>query len=258
VDGESLAKAPSKPAGELVQDWAKVVAAIAPFGWLLYWTGRWYKQWYFAQFGIPYEALDFSNSYYLVGSWAAVATAVSGLALVLVPIALRRGRLHGAYLAAALVPLALAIVLQIYHPRFSPTVPWWRKLLGSRDLEVILCGILAICVLAAALFRDREAARSLGRRLLATPWTVLLCAFFLAWAYLAFTGYAVGTYHGQAAIWEGKMGTQWVRHGGSWWIFVARPETDRNFICDRRQGKMKIVKDADIVEWGGPVTSAVR
>jgi hypothetical protein len=67
-------------------------------------------------------------------------------------------------------------------------------------------------------------------------------------------GYAMGTWHGQAAIWEGKMGTRWVKHKGSWWILAVRADGERNYLYDRVNRQTVAVKDAEIQLWDGPVT----
>jgi hypothetical protein len=90
---------------------------------------------------------------------------------------------------------------------------------------------------------------------LRVPWVVQwITGSILSWAYLAAVGYAVGNYHGQAAIWDGKMGTRWVKYDNSWWIFVVRPNVDRDFIYDRAGGRVMVVKYVDIAEWDGHVT----
>jgi hypothetical protein len=96
----------------------------------------------------------------------------------------------------------------------------------------------------------------LKETILGTGFIGIIAGFLFGWGLLAIAGYAVGNYHGRAAIWNGKMGTRWVRHEERWWVFVVRPDEDRNFIFDRARGRTKVARDADLTEWGGPVTRA--
>lgn len=98
--------------------------------------------------------------------------------------------------------------------------------------------------------------RGLKETILGTGFIGIIAGFLFGWGLLAIAGYAVGNYHGRAAIWNGKMGTRWVRHEERWWVFVVRPDEDRNFIFDRARGRTKVARDADLTEWGGPVTRA--
>jgi hypothetical protein len=242
------------------EDLGKAAAAVGAFAWLAYWTGRWYKEWYFAQFGIPYEVLGFEPPYYIFGSWATIATSVCALALILAPVVFVRARLLS-YLIVSVVLLGAVVVLQVLRPLFSPDAPFLMRALGSRDISVMACGVLVISVFLVACLRREEAlhaVRQLQRIVGATGVPGLIAGFLLTWAFLAAMGYAMGNYHGQAAIWDGKMGTRWVRHDGSWWVFVIRADTDMNFIFDRSHRRTKVVKDSDLTEWGAAVTRSPK
>ncbi len=240
-----------------VEDFMKGAGVLGSFAGLAYWTGRWYKEWYFAQFGITYEALGFDVRYYLFGSWATIATAISVFILVAVPFSIGWWRFPRAYLAIALLLSTAALVVQIRHPLFSPKGPLWRIVFGSQDIAVWVCGVVALILFVVALIRNPDATLAFQRAYFSfgVPRIVQwIAGSVLSCVYLAAMGYAVGNYHGQAAIWDGKMNTRWVKFENSWWIFAARPNVDRNFIYDRINRKTKVVKDADIVEWDGPVT----
>ena len=58
---------------------ALLISIFTFLAWLLYWTGRFYKEWYFGAFGINYELFNssFDYSYYVFGSWATVFIAIS-------------------------------------------------------------------------------------------------------------------------------------------------------------------------------------
>jgi hypothetical protein len=71
-------------------------------------------------------------------------------------------------------------------------------------------------------------------------------------------GYVIGVYHGQTAIWQGKMGTRWVKYDDAWWVFAVRADAQRNFIFDRVRRQTKAVTDVQIEEWNGPVTRLPR
>jgi hypothetical protein len=110
-------------------------------------------------------------------------------------------------------------------------------------------GLLVIAYLHREEARDMI--RGLKETILGTGFIGIIAGFLFGWGLLAIAGYAVGNYHGRAAIWNGKMGTRWVRHEERWWVFVVRPDEDRNFIFDRARGRTKVVRDADLTEWGG-------
>ena len=238
----------------------KIAALFGAFAWLAYWAGRWYKEWFFAQFGIPYEVLGFPPSYYFFGSWATIATAVSALCLLFTFVLVTRAHLW-LYSCVSGALLGCAILLQFWAPDFSPDAPVWKKVLGSRDLAIVGAGVLAAAVLALAWSssdRAQRIVRETSDAVASTGFIGIIASLLLGWAVLAVAGYAVGTYHGNAAICCGKMGTRWVRFEDSWWVFVVRADRDRNFIYDRSGGRTKVASDADLSEWGGPVTREER
>jgi hypothetical protein len=148
-------------------------------------------------------------------------------------------------------------MLQIWYPEFHPEASLWRKALGSRDISVMVCGFATLGVLLAAYALNSSATKLLPRvyNSLQIPWVIKwLAIFLLSWAYLTGMGYMLGRSHGKTAIWEGKMGTRWVKHNGSWWVFVVRANGERNFIFDRVKHQTKAIKDGEIEEWDGPVT----
>ena len=50
------------------------------------------------------------------------------------------------------------------------------------------------------------------------------------------------------------MGVNWVKHKGSWWVFVIRTNDGRNFLFDREKNISISVGDDEIEEYNGAVT----
>jgi hypothetical protein len=253
---------------------AKAIAAIgvafASFAWLAYWTGRWYKEWYFSEFQIPYEILDFDGRYYMYGSWATVGVALSALAIMLNLGASVWARDSRRWLAFSALIVALAIAVVLFNPfAFNPYDPFFPRFLGSSDLLLMALGVFASLAAAILLYRRRGKLATLlqrgrhFRQKSAGATAVLAAAMFLALAlsvpaYLAVLGYAMGQYHARSAIWEGKMGLRWVKVKGEWWILVVRASNDRVFIFDRVGKRTRCVHEADIEEFDGAVTAAPK
>jgi hypothetical protein len=238
----------------------KLVGLLGSFTWLFYWTGRWYKEWYFLQFGIPYEVLGFDRDYYLFGSWATVGTAASVLLLLAAPVLVGWHRSWWPISWLSVPLLGAVIALQVWHPEFHPEAPWWRRLLGSGELVTMAGGLALLALLAVGLLSTqfRALLRNTLGKALAGPWYAWLIVLLLSWGYLAGMGYVVGVYHGQTAIWQGRMGTRWVKYDDAWWVFAVRADAQRNFIFDRVRRQTKAVTDVQIEEWNGPVTRLPR
>ena len=72
-----IVKAENHPVGALSRSIGVGLSVLGGSAWLVYWAGRTYKEAYFNQFNIPYEALAFDASYYLDGSWSSIAVTAS-------------------------------------------------------------------------------------------------------------------------------------------------------------------------------------
>lgn len=235
----------------------KGVALAGALGWLIYWTGRWYKEWYFAQFQIPYEVLDFDTYYYFQGSWATVAVSILSLVILFNLAAAMVVRNSWPWMVLSLLIALAAIVRLFIDVPFHPDQNFLHRIVGSKDLSIMTLGVTALGLIIIASWRLPEAARALERIQVFIRNAGLLSwvgIIIVLWLHLALCGYLMGVYHGQAAIWEGKMGTKWVKSGGEWWILAVRADANRTFLFDRIQHRIKIVADDGIDEWDGPVT----
>lgn len=242
---------------DVVNKLGKGVALIGAFGWLFYWTGRWYKEWYFAQFQIPYEVLGFDYLYYIFGSWATIAVCLFSLTVIFNLGLSLRVRVSRVWVALSALVFLLSVASLVLHVPFHPCQSFFRQIVGSKDLSVMASGLVALGLTAAASLRYgevRQTMNDLGRFLKEVRPLFWVATLIVLWASLALSGYLMGVYHGQAAIWEGKMGLRWVRSGGEWWILVVRTDEKRNFLFDRIKQITKTVADGDIEEWNGRVT----
>lgn len=239
------------------------LGAVGSSAWLIYFTGRWYKEWYFSSFGINYEILNFDQLYYMFGSWATVLVTMLFLLTsfnVIMNISLSRNWV-GAGLATILLTLSVAVML-IWPFRFDPNFSLPKKVLGSRDLCVMGIGVLAaVQLIVLTVIREAELGRTWAafasfssRR----PILVFASLYMCASLSLLAAGYTMGNYHGHSAIWEGKMGLRWVRAKGDWRILVVRTTDGRNFLYDRANATSSVVADGDITEYDGPVTKSPK
>lgn len=239
------------------EDLLKGVALTSALGWLVYWTGRWYKEWYFAQFHIPYEVLGFDTYYYFHGSWATMAVAILSLTILFTLALSLSLHVSWPWMIFSLF-IALAGVARLFTEiPFHPDHPFFRRIVGSKDLSIMALGFIALVVTIVASWRYVEAGHALtriygfAREAGLLSWLAIIIIF---WAHLALCGYLMGVYHGQTAIWEGKMGTKWVKSAGEWWILAVRADAGRTFLFDRVKQRNKTVADNGIDEWDGPVT----
>lgn len=227
---------------------------------LIFWTGRWYKEWYFNQFQVPYEILGFDYYYYVHGSWATIAVALSYFVFIVNFLLTRKtsGRLWQtlSLILCLAPPILLLTCLGLGHWfwHFDPlSIPY--SFLGSPDVLMISGGIIVTIILAY----KRLIEKSITFQLFIDPFRkniigTLIIFFLGAGAYFMVVGYLMGIYHGKAAIWEGKMGVKWAKAKGAWWILTVRTSDGRNFLFDRYNNKTIIVEDKVIEEINGPVT----
>jgi hypothetical protein len=227
--------------------------------WLVYWTGRWYKEWYFKSFSINYASLDFDKLFYLHGSWATILVAISCLVVVAYVVLVVLIKSIWYWKVPAISFGLIAIFILVFWPfKFDSKGSFVQKLLGSKDLCLITLGIIAFIGIAVYIFYHRNQIYPLfnnsvlffQNHIVAT----LITVFVLSWIYLAIAGYIMGNYHGHSAIWEGKMGVNWVKHKGAWWIFVIRTNDGRNFLFNRENNISISVRDDEIEEYNGAVS----
>jgi hypothetical protein len=238
----------------------KIPVIIAILGLLFYWTGRWYKEWYFSRFSINFELLGFDTLYFLFGSWATVLVAILCLMIIFAVGLNFLIKFSWYWVIFSIVLLGGSMLILFFWPfHFTPNGSFFQKLLGSKDLCLIAVGLVASIGIAILLYhRSQEISFFIQnftmffkKYSLATVAILFVCAFL----YLGFVGYIMGNYHGQSAIWEGKMGLRWAQSKGSWWILVVRTQDGRNFLFDREQSTSKVVSDNEIEQVDDFVTN---
>lgn len=242
---------------------SSLLALLSSFTWLVYWTGRWYKEWYFKNFLINYASLDFDYFFYMHASWATIAVAISCLIIIahfLMALVIKNNWYWKLY-PAILCLLSLCIVT-FWPFHFNSNGSFPEKLLGSNDLCLIVTGIAAAVGIGFFIFSHINAIRPVYRSITAFVKNhiilSLLTVFAVSWVYLAIAGYFMGNYHGQSAIWEGKIGVNWVKAKEKWWIFVVRSNDGRNFLFDRENTLTIIVSDNEISQINGNVTRLAK
>ena len=217
---------------------------------ILYSVGRWYKEWYFAQFHVHYGMFRFDIPYYMYGAWATMLVAVTSVAIMLN--AWLRFSLPSTLVARVLaIGLCVLTLLRVLLLRldFAPDQLFPKKLLTSADLSIACLGMAAF--VHGVLNRNiREWFSRTFTVLLKDSPLVWWIGLFVFWIYCVGVGYALGTYHGQKAIWEGKMGLQWVtvKAEARRWILVEQADDVRVFIYDRDRKVSRLVKRDDIKE----------
>lgn len=226
-------------------------------------VSRWYKEWYFAQFRVHYGLLRFDWPYYVFGSWATMLVSVASIAIVLnawlhftVP-----SPIWTRVVAIGLCALTVVRVLFL-RLQFAPGQSFVTKLATSADLTVVCIGMVAFSQGAMSHSVRSTADKVMTTILTGSPmmWWAGLFAF---WTYCIAVGYALGTYHGRKAIWQGKMGLQWVtlRAENRRWILVEQADEDRVFVFDRDRQVARFIKRDDIEEMQervGPVSPQDR
>ncbi len=226
------------------------VALVTTSPFILYFVGRWYKEWYFAQFSVYYSMLRFDVFYYVFGSWATMLVAATTVAIGmnLWLRFLQTGQILGRSVAIGLCVLALLRVV-VLRLEFNPAQHFVTKLVTSADISLICLGLAAFAHGVSSRNVRATVARKFDSLLMGSPlvWWVALVLF---WAYCGVVGYTLGTYHGQKAIWEGKMGLHWVTVKGDArrWILVEQADEERVFLFDRERRIARPAKREDILE----------
>jgi hypothetical protein len=233
---------------------------------LLYWTGRWYKQWYFHEFGIPQETIDFDQPYYIFHSWCAVLVTV-GIAGILGNLALpfislkvigtRSGWLWLWAILGVVGSLALVILLLSINEappaRNSPSFLW--KLRHSKDLIIITAGICSFASVAFFSWKNPPASKWNGWSLPSSAVGFILLTL-LAWTAFASVGYWLGGYHARELKARVKMGSPTIRlktpkdnTAPNRWVFVMRASDKRNFVYNVADDTLRCVPDEEIVDF---------
>ena len=221
-------------------------------GVLLYFTGRIYKDHYFGKFGFNSELLNMGFTYYVFASYVTLAVALAGVALLI--------SLVLSVLAFSIsrqpIYLVLLVSLTLIHGVLMPNnlitfsrKPIWKRLFGSKDLTFILINIsfsILICFISNSLLEIRLMWQFSFQIIQENPFTIVIVGYLLAWPYLGFTAFWVGSYHADAEIRYGKMIAPKVNFQEQEWIYIVRDSSDKSFIYNTESGKFKIVLDADL------------
>ena len=234
-----------------------ILSLIIYFSWLMYWTGRFYKERYFNRFLINYEIVKFDKLYFMFASWATFLVAISCLIIFITTIIVFCLNISWLWRFVAFMPPLLFIFIIFYWPfKFNPYRSFGKKLLGSKDLCLIVVS-MATAIFFSILFYShpgqvaflyRTIVKSIENNLIIS----LILFVIVAFAYLTLIAYYMGRYHSKMGIWFGKMELRWARYDNKWWILVLRND-GKYFLFDRNKNVCKAVGEID--EINGFVTS---
>lgn len=230
---------------------AKILPILTVLTVLIYWTGRWYTEWYYNQFSVNYNTLNLDRTSYIFASWNTVLTALALIfivALIVVAILLRPAWL--CIIFAVLLTLTALLILFRWPFEFDPQLSFGRKLLGAREFSLQLVGWVALfgtmLIMAGNWSSIAMTWAAAGVYITGHLLAVLVLVFLLTWMYLGLVGYFLAKYHGQSAIKQGRMGVKMVKVGNAWWLHVLRTPDGRNLIYDRKGRKSSFVADDKI------------
>jgi len=236
---------------------------VTSSGWLLYWTGRFYRESYFSVFQISYEMLGFDSWYYIYSSWVTIVVAISCTFLILnfsisifaVFSSIKKKLILIMAMLGSFLLIMSAVTIIFTPITFSPFGSFVSKFICSKDI-VIMCFILpSFSILAIQFYVLQEELFSFFHKTLNQfrPIVVLKIFYFsgivsIIFLYLFSVAYLVGTFHASKAINEGKMGIKVALVNNKKWLYVVRTIDGRNFIYDRKLNIVKYVKDDEITE----------
>jgi len=250
-----------------------LISIAGGLAWLIYWTGRVYKEAYFGQFNIPYEMLGFDARYYVYGSWSTLMVSISGLFLTVNTafgwLGWKQWSISASFwlFTISSVLLLSAAVLVLYSGGYLGLTPTSfqtdgsiaKMVLGSTDVILILMLIPSIVISALSFHIQCKVFAIIGTKIcdiykssaneaigITTLW--IFIGLLSAWIMLGISAQVMGRYHGQKAIAEGKMGVRAAKAFDKWWLFVVRTEDGRNFLYDSKEKKACYVKDDQIAE----------
>ena len=225
------------------------LSMIAYFSWLIYWTGRFYKERYFNRFLINYELVKFDKLYYLFASWTTFLVATSCLLIFLNTIFVFYLNISWLWRFISLIPLLFFVIIIFFWPfNFNPYSTFSQKFLGSKDLCLTIIGIATATLISILFYTQPGQASSFygivvnlieNNRI-----QVLIMSSLFAFVYLTIIAYFMGQYHSKMGIWDGKMELRWAKFEDKWWILVLRNE-GKYFLFDREKNVCKIVDKID-------------
>jgi len=190
-------------------------------------VGRWYKQWYYAAFGISFEQLELTQLEYIWSSWTSW---LSGLSLIFIVwnlyASFRRKGIAGKIVALTVVFTAL-ILVAFWPFHFDPQANLLIKVLGSKDVLWWALGFVALISLDRIRHhRDTfveikknniiDELIDRGKPLL-SDFSSFASLLLVTIGILVVMGYCQATYQAHAAINEGKMGLSNTVYQGKEW-----------------------------------------
>ncbi|MEW6521704.1 MAG: hypothetical protein AB1461_20090 [Thermodesulfobacteriota bacterium] len=190
-------------------------------------AGRWYKQWYYAAFGISFEELELTQFEYVMSSWTSW---LSAFALVFIVWNLYASCKHkgAAAICVALTVVLIALLLALFWPfPFDPQGSLLVRVLGSRDIIWWLLGLVSLLALdrlahhggsSAGITHDNIITELVDRvRLLLADFKSFAVLLLVTVGLLLVSGYGQAIYQAHAAISEGKMGLRNSVYQGREW-----------------------------------------
>ena len=221
--------------------------------------GKWYKEWYFNQFKINYVHFDFGPFYFMFGSWATILVGFSLLSIVfssIIPFTIPK--MYAWKIISAMFLFLSVYIIYFWPFQFTPTGSFFKKIIGSRDLCIITLGFISTItsLVISILKADEFMLFKQGYLKIAelNPFfkaIIIISISIILYGYLMITGYFIGVYHARAAIWEGKMGVNWVKANERWWILTGKTDKDDYFLYDRENDKSTIAKREQITDFDG-------
>ncbi len=211
---------------------SSLLGIVVSASWLAYWTGRRYKEVYFAQFGINYEILGFETPYFLFASWFTILAAISTsmvLVLVITSIFTQDRR---AIVFSALV-LAFSAIVALWWP--EPDTDGLHAFFCSKDRLFVLMGIAAaggLWVIVRYNAGVREVVRTLESALEQDLLISATAIFFMVWFVMLLSAEWAGAQHAHSAISHGGMDISRALVGTDTLLYVTRTSDGRNFLYD--------------------------
>jgi hypothetical protein len=258
-----------------VSNFDKIIGLLGSatfIGALLYWTGRWYKQSYFDVFKIPYEAIGFDHYYYIYHSWCTVLVAIALVGIfsffLFTSINLIQQIQFIRHLynitMSSLIFFILSSILTfvtfffiLRNLNYQSNYQILNKLLVSKDIMIILIGIISIILLTFFSWTsDFDLSKKISifiNKFLLFNFPAILSICLLIWLHFATIGYILGHYHANSAISKRKkMQLPNIKlkdsKPGERWLYIAKASNTHNYIFEVNSKKTACVTDEEIIE----------
>lgn len=229
----------------------KIFLLMGLTGPLLYFTGRIYYEWYYHGFGINYKTLEFNHFDCLFSSYTSIFLSLSFMPLIY-SIGLYSLSKELIFLCLSLFHFLISFIIIpfFWHIKFKPEGNTLEKTLGSKDVLIVIFGIVVMVLLFIFYLRSSD------KNIFYWPVHLFQKASFFSLIILSFvmfilfcaTAFFEGNYQSRAAIEEGKMGILLCQIKGNkrWYIHVVRTNDGRNYLFDKTKKTSLVVKDDDI------------